>query len=625
MAASPYATTQYNSEQFVESCGAILFDLSDKQNKKVCLVYYRAGNEWLLAKGRRNCGESRHEAALREIREETGYQARLYPVTMHTRAPPIDEQGHMPDKPRSYPDITEPFMVTIRQLGGHGGNDIKMIWWYVAVLEGQVAGGGGEEDFMPKFFPLEEAKKMLSFQNDLAVLEQAIKLANLSTLKRKVMLFTASQDNSKRAKDGAEEESDLRRYLDKTPGDLEETKRQRDQQETVKTDSPILTLPLELVLSITDLLDDIETTCLALSCTQLWSTLKSQRVKLKSGCLNLIDSEERRGRLVLILSRDLPKHIVCDYCARLYEVDMSDKPSLPHRRFMTSNTLCDLCSQFLHRLPLDFQLQWSNGYKMLHRIHFSDVKLAIQRFSDQKSGYSINSLNHTQVACLKPKTVDPETELEADTNQLLTSIEAMIIHSEPEPPTVSLRIQHIMTARARKRDDSIMDYNELPHPCFHIDLLYMSTEFAKKLPKQGEEHHDRSFHCRDTCDTCMVDYQLDIVNDTDTGYEFTLVLTRWINLGSGSSPQDIQWKAHSAWYGTVENSHLEPRFGFETFSSQSHRALRASNLFYLENQNYRSLMQRSHQEPSVWVLRSPRNWAHQTAKRIADSHAGFEN
>jgi 8-oxo-dGTP pyrophosphatase MutT (NUDIX family) len=179
MATSPYSTTQYTSEQFVESCGAILFDLSDSQNKKVCLIYHHAGNEWLFAKGRRNCGESRHKAALREVREETGYHAHLYLVTMYTRAPPIDEQGHMPDKPRSYQDLTEPFMVTIRQLGGDSVNDVKIIWWYIAALdEGVVAGCGGavEEEFMPKLFSLSEAKKMLSFQNDIAVLEKAIKL-----------------------------------------------------------------------------------------------------------------------------------------------------------------------------------------------------------------------------------------------------------------------------------------------------------------------------------------------------------------------------------------------------------------------------------------------------------------
>jgi len=177
MATSPN-TTQYTSEQFVESCGAILFDLC-AQNKAVCLIHYREKNEWLLAKGRRNCGETRHEAALREVREETGYSVRLHPVTMYTRAPPMDEQGDTPDEPRSFSDLTEPFMVTVRQLGD-SGNEIKIIWWYIAALdEGVVVGSGGaDEKFTPKFFSLKEAVKKLSFQNDRAVLEKAISLVN---------------------------------------------------------------------------------------------------------------------------------------------------------------------------------------------------------------------------------------------------------------------------------------------------------------------------------------------------------------------------------------------------------------------------------------------------------------
>ncbi|KAJ5478184.1 hypothetical protein N7530_003693 [Penicillium desertorum] len=175
MATSP-TTRQYTSEQFVESCGAILFNLST-QNKSVCLIHYHAKNEWLLAKGRRNCGESRHEAALREVREETGYQAHLHPVTMYTRAPPIDEQGHVLDEPRSYPDLTEPFMVTMRHLGD-SVNDVKIIWWYIAALdEGAGAGSAGaEEDFTAEFFPLEDAVEKLSFQNDRTVLLKAISL-----------------------------------------------------------------------------------------------------------------------------------------------------------------------------------------------------------------------------------------------------------------------------------------------------------------------------------------------------------------------------------------------------------------------------------------------------------------
>jgi 8-oxo-dGTP pyrophosphatase MutT (NUDIX family) len=74
-------TTQYTSEEFVESSGAILFDLSH-ETKSVCLIHYTVKDEWLLAKGRRNCGESRLEAALREVEEETGYKCHVYSVTM---------------------------------------------------------------------------------------------------------------------------------------------------------------------------------------------------------------------------------------------------------------------------------------------------------------------------------------------------------------------------------------------------------------------------------------------------------------------------------------------------------------------------------------------------------------
>lgn len=135
----------------------------------------------MLAKGRRNCGESRHEAALREAREETGHSARLYPLAMATRAPPPDEQGLVPDEPRLYSNLMEPFMVTMRELSAENGKEIKIIWWYIAELNGAgVAGSGGEEHFASEFFPLDEALQKLTFQNDRDVLLRAIALVKSS-------------------------------------------------------------------------------------------------------------------------------------------------------------------------------------------------------------------------------------------------------------------------------------------------------------------------------------------------------------------------------------------------------------------------------------------------------------
>ncbi|KAJ0322486.1 hypothetical protein COL5a_008716 [Colletotrichum fioriniae] len=173
MAASNYVTRQYASEAFVESCGAIPFDLS-KDPARVCLLHYLSTDEWLLAKGRRNYGESRHEAALREVLEETGFRCRLLPVDMATRATAPDDDANVPDQAAARRGITEPFMVTMRDVDG--GSGVKLIWWYVATLkEGEGSEvGGGEAQFSASFFSLDEAVQRLTFEDDRNVLRKAI-------------------------------------------------------------------------------------------------------------------------------------------------------------------------------------------------------------------------------------------------------------------------------------------------------------------------------------------------------------------------------------------------------------------------------------------------------------------
>lgn len=47
---------------------------------------------------------------------------------MQTRAPPMDDRENTPEEPRSYRDLTKPFMMTLRQLGQYGERNIKLIW-----------------------------------------------------------------------------------------------------------------------------------------------------------------------------------------------------------------------------------------------------------------------------------------------------------------------------------------------------------------------------------------------------------------------------------------------------------------------------------------------------------------
>ena len=118
MATSRFESEQYTSEAFVESVGAVLFHLS---RREVCVLHLRKRNEYVLAKGRRNCGESRKDAAIREVAEETGYSCSLLDLDMSTRAPLAVETEQLGDEARFYTGIREPFMLQLRRLGEGAG------------------------------------------------------------------------------------------------------------------------------------------------------------------------------------------------------------------------------------------------------------------------------------------------------------------------------------------------------------------------------------------------------------------------------------------------------------------------------------------------------------------------
>ena len=179
MASSQFKTEQYTSEQFVESAGAILFHLS---TQKICVLHLHKHNEYVLAKGRRNCGEHRQESALREVLEETGYQCSLLPVTMLSRAPPAIETAPSRDKPRLYKDCTEPFAVQIRHLNGNDDN-VKIIWWYLAkVEEGKpvIQRSPEEEIFSVEFYGYDQVIDKLTYELDRKIVKKAIECVKSS-------------------------------------------------------------------------------------------------------------------------------------------------------------------------------------------------------------------------------------------------------------------------------------------------------------------------------------------------------------------------------------------------------------------------------------------------------------
>jgi 8-oxo-dGTP pyrophosphatase MutT (NUDIX family) len=167
----PSSQISYAATDFVESAGAIPFDLSKRQ---IYLVHYGAKNEWLLAKGRRNVGESRADAGLREVREETGLTCSHLNIQLATRAPATSDPPDVGDIASVRNVVREPFMCTLRELGG--GKGIKIIWWYVAQVAPDASVGNGESAFKVAKLGYQEAIEKLTYEGDREVLRQAVNI-----------------------------------------------------------------------------------------------------------------------------------------------------------------------------------------------------------------------------------------------------------------------------------------------------------------------------------------------------------------------------------------------------------------------------------------------------------------
>lgn len=172
MSASRFPTAQYTSSEFLESAGAILFHLS---TRRICLLHLKKRDEWLLAKGRRKCTESRADAAIREVSEETGYSCRLLQVKLGTRATPVVEAVNTTDEPRIYEGSREPFYLTSRVVGE---KNLKLIWWFIAAINEDEEEKPCEDGYDSILVGYKEALENLTFREDRDIVERAIQIVD---------------------------------------------------------------------------------------------------------------------------------------------------------------------------------------------------------------------------------------------------------------------------------------------------------------------------------------------------------------------------------------------------------------------------------------------------------------
>ena len=161
------------------AAGAVLWrgDLSDLDSVEVAVIHRPSYDDWSLAKGKLDPGESLPTTAAREILEETGFEIRL---------------GKLLGK------VTYPVL-----------NRTKVVYYWT----GEVLGGeftpNGEVDEL-RWLPIREARELLSYEVDRLVLDKAEKRFRLPATSR-VLYIRHGRAHQRRNWDG----DDSLRPLDK--------------------------------------------------------------------------------------------------------------------------------------------------------------------------------------------------------------------------------------------------------------------------------------------------------------------------------------------------------------------------------------------------------------------------
>lgn len=162
--------TLHFSNDFVISCGTVTVDTS---NAKVLIIRVRKTGEYLLPKGRKDIGETLEQTAIRETFEETGFQVKLLPLPLKTRA---TLPSHIAvESNRKTPILsTEPIAVTQRVTNRH----LKIIYWYAATghstAKQQENTQQDGEDFDAVWAEENEVSQLLSFDDDRQIVERVL-------------------------------------------------------------------------------------------------------------------------------------------------------------------------------------------------------------------------------------------------------------------------------------------------------------------------------------------------------------------------------------------------------------------------------------------------------------------
>lgn len=318
------------------------------------------------------------------------------------------------------------------------------------------------------------------------------------------------------------------------------------------------------------------------------------------------------------LAKYEPRHYICKSCHRLHHVQSVQLPGPlckpPSCYDAPSQLTLRPWNRTDHYLFLDQPLRLTQfPCYTPYKFYFVHLQLAMRRFMHgPEFGIPVESLSYTEVATsrivTKANTIHPELEetrliderVQLNTQTTLFSVDARICTS---PPSLFLRTQELAVVCREKAWKLLPDpFTDSIRICWHISTsnsgdLYIWNTISELVRQYQRGKRGKSLIVQGRCPRCDTAWKAQVreIEPNDV----SLVITRWINLGSGLDPEDSLWRScmESRHYLRSNMRVADPRVRFEMDSVQarSGSALEEEALFWrnselLRGRKYLELM-----------------------------------
>jgi hypothetical protein len=218
---------------------------------------------------------------------------------------------------------------------------------------------------------------------------------------------------------------------------------------------------------------------------------------------------------------------------------------------------------------------------------FNHLQLAMKSYyHGPEHGLPVEKLSYTEAVISD----DPD---ERDPVTTLLSVDAAVLRGSPA--SLCLRTQHWVRMHNANRN-AFLNHIRYFGICYGIDFESpVVSDLIQERPATvacwSEESLPGMHYGRfQRCPTCNVQFRLDRYDFGDEG--ITVVVTKWLDLGAGLSPEDPKWKAHALSHYMVKEpqglngSSESLPLRFDQVQPISQRSLFSRNAAYLKDNQF---------------------------------------